>query len=89
MQQFIVTYQIEIIADTHEQAAIKGIKFLTEDLSNPYTELSVTTETLAVSPKGDIAIRTSEKDHLIGISKDSRGHQTVHLVHDAGDGAQK
>ena len=88
MQHYTVTYEVEIIADSHEQAAIKGIQFLTEDLSNSYTELSVTTKTFAVSPKGDIAILTSEKDHIVGITKDSRRHRTVHLVHD-GDDAQK
>ena len=89
MQHYTVTYQIEIIADTHEQAAIKGIKFLTEDLSNPYTELSIKTSTDGLNHVHHDHNHKPIQHHLIGISTDSRGHQTVHLVHDAGDGAQK
>lgn len=88
MQHYTVTYEVEIIADSHEQAAIKGIQFLTEDLSNSYTELSIKTSTDGNNFFCNGPNHIPTKQHIVGITKDSRGLKTIHLVHD-GDDAQK
>lgn len=77
MPHYTVIYDQEIIADTPDDAARKAAQYLTEDLSQPYTELSLTVVLDPSSPElTKIRPAPSLKGITVGITKDSRGRRT-------------
>jgi hypothetical protein len=76
-QLYTVTYSQQILASSPEEAALKATGFLTEDLSQRYTELTLTvTSDRSVTglPKPHPGIDISHI--MIGITKDPRGRRT-------------
>ena len=82
MPRYFFTYQQIIEADSHDDAALKGIQYLTEDLiGDPYTEISISTNDLTFHYTDPPDFKP-HKNHMIGVSKDARGRRTFTLVTD-------
>lgn len=82
MARYVMTYQIEIEAPSHEAAALKGLSALTDDLTDPYTEISVKTENLDGHAWCNDDDFISTKENIVGIQKDTRGRRTFTIVTD-------